>query len=117
MNNEKGTDYLDIKYNEKDKPKTDFPIHLGQYLINRFNIKPGEKLLEIGCGRCEMLNSFSELGLNISGVDSSEKTRDYAPKTISRLEILDTSQNIIPFDENEFDIIFTKSVIEHIFDP
>ena len=112
-----GTDYLDIKYNEQEKPKTGFPYQLAEYLVNRFELKSGQKLFEIGCGRCEMLNSFSKLGFEISGVDSSERARNFAPTNISKLEILDISKNNLPFDNNEFDVIFTKSVIEHISDP
>jgi len=36
--------------------------------------------------------AFSKLGLDISGIDVSERIRDYAPKTISKLAILDFSR-------------------------
>ena len=110
-------DYLDIKYDEKNKPFTDFPYNLAKHLLEKFKIKKGNKLLEIGCGRCEMLNSFGKLGLDISAVDISERVKNYVPKNISRLEILDITKEKLPFDDNGFDIIFTKSVIEHIHDP
>jgi len=110
-------DYLDVKYDTTEKPLTEFPLKLAEYIIKRFNLKPKSKFFEIGCGRCETLSAFSKLGLDVSGVDSSKRAKEFAPKNISKLEILDISKDKLPFEDNEFDVIFTKSVIEHISDP
>ena len=110
-------DYLDVTYAENDKPRTDFPFKLAKHIVNKFNLKENNKILDVGCGRCEVLTAFGQLGLDISGVDASERIQNFAPKEISKLEILDFSKENFPFDDNEFDIIFTKSVIEHIHDP
>ena len=110
-------DYLDLQFNENVRPHTSFPFNLTKYLVDRFHLEKGSKVLDIGCGRCEVLDAFTKLDLDISGIDASERIRDFAPKTISKLEILDFSKENIPFDDDEFDVIFTKSVIEHISDP
>lgn len=112
-----GVDYLDIAYNENEKPRTTFPFNLTKYIIDRFQIEQGSKILDVGCGRCEILNSFNKLSMDIFGVDRSEQARKFAPKTISKLEILDFSKEKLPFNDNFFDVVFTKSVVEHIFDP
>jgi len=118
MNNENkdGIDYLDVTYDENEKPRTDFPFNLAKYLVDRFHLE-NSKILDVGCGRCEVLDAFNKLGLDISGVDASERIRGFAPKAISKLEILDFSKENLPFDDDEFDVIFTKSVIEHVSDP
>jgi ubiquinone/menaquinone biosynthesis C-methylase UbiE len=110
-------DYLDVTYNEHEKPRTDFPFNLTKYLVDRFQLEKGSKVLDVGCGRCEVLESFYKLGFDISGVDASERIRGFVPNAISKLEILDFSKESLPFNDNEFDIIFTKSVVEHIYDP
>ena len=112
-----GIDYLDVTYTENDKPRTDFPFKLAKHIVDKFDLKENNKILDVGCGRCEVLTAFGQLGLDISGVDASERIQSFAPKEISKLEILDFSKENFPFDDNEFDIIFTKSVIEHINDP
>ena len=119
MNNKNNDeiDYLDVTYDENEKPRTDFPFNLTKYLVDRFHLKKNSKILDVGCGRCEVLDAFNKLGLNISGVDVSERIRGFAPKAISKLEILDFSKENLPFDDDEFDVIFTKSVIEHVSDP
>ncbi|NWJ30238.1 methyltransferase domain-containing protein [Marine Group I thaumarchaeote] len=118
MNNENkdGIDYLDVTYDENEKPRTDFPFNLAKYLVDRFHLE-NSKILDVGCGRCEVLDAFNKLGLDISGVDASERIRGFAPKEISKLEILDFSKENLPFNDDEFDVIFTKSVIEHVSDP
>ena len=112
-----GIDYLDVTYDEKDKPRTDFPFNLAKRIVDKFDLKNNNKILDVGCGRCEVLTAFGQLGLDISGVDASERISSFAPKGISKLEILDFSKEDFPFSDNEFDVIFTKSVIEHIHDP
>jgi len=114
--NKDGIDYLDVTYDENEKPRTDFPFNLAKYLVDRFHLE-NSKILDVGCGRCEVLDAFNKLGLDISGVDASERIRGFAPKSVSKLEILDFSKENFPFDDNEFDVIFTKSVIEHVSDP
>lgn len=113
----KSIDYLDVEYDENEIPRTDFPFNLAKHIVDRFHLKKNSKILDVGCGRCEILDAFKQLGLDISGVDASERIRVFAPKDISKLEILDFSKENIPFDDDEFDVIFTKSVIEHIHDP
>lgn len=110
-------DYLDVKYNENEKPLTDFPKKLIEYLANRFGINSDTTLLELGCGRCETLNAFSHIGLSAYGVDSSEKARTYASKSVSDVYVSDLENETLPFDSEKFDVVFSKSVIEHISNP
>ena len=56
-------DYVEVVYNEADKPFTTYPKKLATYLSSRFNIKKDCKILELGCGRGELLNSFIDLGI------------------------------------------------------
>ena len=51
-------DYLKIVYSEKRRPYTDYPSKLVKYLYDKFNLKPGMKILEPGCGRGEFLKGF-----------------------------------------------------------
>ena len=70
--------YLSIIYNENDRPKTSYPIKLCKFLFEKFNFKEGMSLLEIGCGRCETLNKFKELKLNVTGLDVSKEATSFS---------------------------------------
>ena len=106
-------DYVTLIYDEKRKPKTDYPLKLAEYLIKRFEIKPDDKLIDVGCGRGEMQNAFSQFGIECYGIDSAFS----AAKSDIKVELVDVSKETIPYADNYFDAVFSKSVIEHILDP
>ena len=110
-------DYLDIKYDQNDKPLTNFPEKLINYLVERFELNPNSKILELGCGRCETLQAFSNMGFSAFGVDSSEKAKEFESESILEVKTSDLENDELPFSSEQFDIIFSKSVIEHISNP
>jgi len=112
-------DYLEVEYNEINHPVTTYPEKLAVYLFQKFDLKVGQKLLEIGSGRCEILNEFRKLGLQTYAVDSAESAKEYATKAGAKFELglIEDSTSFNFFNEVSFDIIFTKSFIEHINYP
>ena len=67
-------DYLNIVYDEKLRPYTDYPAKLTQFLFEKFNMQAGQILLEPGCGRGEVLRCFKDLGMSVKGCDISLET-------------------------------------------
>tara|TARA_B100000989_G_C19478238_1_gene443920 strand:+ start:547 stop:1248 length:702 start_codon:yes stop_codon:yes gene_type:complete len=109
------SNYIDVIYNQKDKPFTIYPSQLIAYLINRFNIKENSKVLEIGSGRGEFINEFQKHGNNAFAVDNLNSTKEYFPDI--NFTILDLEKENLPFEDNTFDVVFSKSVIEHFYYP
>ena len=109
------TDYLKIVYDEKTRPYTGYPEKLMHYLFNSFEMQEGMKLLEPGCGRGEHLRLFRKLGLDVYGVDLSPE----APGLANDLDIsvCDLELEALPFLDDHFDIIYSKSFLEHLRDP
>ncbi len=108
-------DYLKVIYNRKDRPLTDYPEKLCNYLFHKFDMQPGMKMLEVGCGRGDHLKIYKSLGLNVSAVDRSEDIND----DLSGLDfkISDIEKNGLPFPDNHFDIVYSKSFLEHLSSP
>ena len=71
-------DYVDIVYNEQDKPFTDYPAKMIKYLIEKYDVPKKSKILELGCGRGEFLNEFYNNEMSSYGVDIS----NFAQKNI-----------------------------------
>ena len=111
----KNKDYLSVIYNEEDRPFTEYPTALTKYLTEKYFIDPNSKLLDIGCGRGEFLDGFSKCRLNCFGVDQFNHAENYFPNT--KLKISDLENEKLPYDDNYFDVVFSKSVIEHFYYP
>lgn len=98
--------YVEISYQETEKPFGKYPLQLAQYLTKKYELKVGMRLLDTGCGRGEFLHAFSQCGLNTSGTDLSTYCKDSI--------VVDLEKDKLPFEDEYFDVIFSKSVLEHI---
>ena len=106
--------YIDTIYDEKVRPRTAYPEQLCAHLVSRFQIRQGASILDAGCGRGDFLNGFQSAGLKASGIDlepSSAKVDGIVVK------YADLEKGDFPFEDSSFDVVFSKSVIEHLFDP
>jgi SAM-dependent methyltransferase len=106
-------DYLSIVYDEKRTPRTSYPRCLVAHLCNRLKLEKGSQILEIGCGRGELINAFHELDMQCSAVD-----RELYPNIPSLYyRSVDMLKDQLPFADNMFDLVYHKSLIEHLIDP
>jgi ubiquinone/menaquinone biosynthesis C-methylase UbiE len=111
-------DYLSVVYGEGVRPYTDYPSKLVKYLFEKFEMKPGMKILEPGGGRGEFLRVFKGLGMDAVGLDRSEESIDLLNEDDIELTICDVESSIgLPFKDNTFDVIYNKSFMEHLSYP
>ena len=108
-------DYVDVVYNETDRPFTSYPSKLARYLTDRYALSVGSRLLEVGCGRGEFVKGFIDSGLVGHGVDLSPAASQYFPEI--EVRITDLEHNGIPYGDGYFDVVYSKSVIEHFYHP
>lgn len=108
--------YLEVRYNKNTKPYTGYPSQLARYLFERLAMKKGDKLLDIGCGRGDFTKEFSDLGLEVAGMDREKGDSEMLQGIDIRIQE-DLEQDRFPFEDNRFDVVFSKSVIEHIQNP
>jgi SAM-dependent methyltransferase len=108
-------DYIDVVYNVENRPKTDYPDKLATYLFKKFEMKKGEKILEPGCGRGEFLSGFRKMGMDVYGCDLSPQ----AGEDLDGIEIkqTDIENNSLPYDDDYFDVVYSKSLLEHLWKP
>ncbi len=108
-------DYVEVIYNEKDRPFTSYPNKLTRYLFKKYEMVQGQKIVDVGCGRGEFLNGFIQCGLRGYGVDQSL----IANEICGEGEIIqsDLLNEPLPYPESTFDVVFSKSVLEHFYYP
>jgi SAM-dependent methyltransferase len=109
------SNYLSVVYDESSRPFTNYPEKLCHYLYHSFNLKPNMKLLEPGCGRGEFLVNFKKLGIDVQGVDISLEAKDYSANL--KIDICDLENEPLPYPNDTFDVIYSKSFIEHLHNP
>lgn len=108
-------DYVKYIYNENVRPKTDYPKKLISYLVERLEIPRESKVLDLGCGRGDFSQAFISSGMKVSAVDLSDWiTENYENVDFTQCDF--TKENL-PYGEDIFDVIFSKSVIEHLYYP
>jgi SAM-dependent methyltransferase len=106
--------YLDVRYSEQQKPYTGYPAQLTEYLSGQYLAGyRGSKLLDLGSGRGEFLHGFARQGFDALGIDRS---RPSAPKFSEPVIVTDYERAGLPFANDEFSVLFSKSVFEHIVD-
>jgi 2-polyprenyl-3-methyl-5-hydroxy-6-metoxy-1,4-benzoquinol methylase len=113
------SDYLQIEYSDKKRPLTDYPSKLARYIVETFRLNPSQSILEVGCGRCELLSQFRVIGFDTYGIDSAISAAGYAKDANASFELIEYKSGMSEaiFKGKKFDVIFTKSFIEHIADP
>lgn len=111
------SDYLDIVYDRKKKPVTSYPAQLVDYIIKQAGLTADDShvLLEPGVGMGDHLRLFRDVGFKVRGLDISPKSKDASPDL--DIDIMDADSTVWPYKDNQFDVIYSKSFIEHLVDP
>ena len=107
-------EYLSVTYSEKKAPYGEYPFLFGKFLLNKFFSKNG-KILDLGCGRAEYVKVFQDIGLESYGVDISPRVLEYGDGYNVKMANLNAGE--CPYEDDSFDFIFSKSVIEHMTNP
>lgn len=112
INKKANNTYLDVTYG--NKPFTDYPTMLSKYLVEKYSIKENSRLLDLGCGRGEYLRGFIEQGMEGFGIDQADIAKEICPTATIKVGNL---EDRLPFEDNYFDVVYSKSVVEHFYYP
>ena len=120
---------LNVSVNNYDKfaEKRHFEITSGKRYSIRFSERPmmksmmpnisDKKVLLLGCGtgqESELLEKYNPQ--KIVGIDLSEKSIEIARKSYPNCEFYLADMLNLPFDDNEFDFVYSSLALNHIED-
>ena len=108
-------DYINVIYNKEIRPISSYPKKFVSYNIKRFKIY-SKKILEIGSGRGDFINEFSRAGMDCFATDVSDSAKFYLDKNV-KFSLNNILNEKLPYQDNCFDVIYSKSLIEHFQDP
>lgn len=85
--------------------------------VQMLDLRPGQRLLEVGFGRGELLLHCAREGAKVSGVDYAHEALAVARETLAEVPDADVrvaDARKLPFETGSFDRVFSGDVIEHM---
>ncbi len=93
--------------------KHSYVFKYGEDLLNLLQAKPGDKILDLGCGTGYLTNLIAETGADVSGIDSSKEMINLAKQNYPALKF--ELMNAADFNFNEkFDAVFSNAVLHWV---
>ncbi|NGX28414.1 MAG: 23S rRNA (guanine(745)-N(1))-methyltransferase [Candidatus Anoxychlamydiales bacterium] len=88
---------------------------VAEKLAKHYNLKPGQKVLDIGCGKGFLLYDLTQVvpGLEIFGIDISKYAIENSKEEIkNNLQVADA--NNLPFEDSSFDLIISITTLHNL---
>jgi ubiquinone/menaquinone biosynthesis C-methylase UbiE len=94
-----------------------------QKALKLAHIQPGERVLDIGCGRGELVAHAALLGAEAVGIDYAEEAvriaeealAGYPPEVRERADVRLMNARSMEFDDQSFDLAFMSDIVEHLY--
>ncbi|WHY66896.1 class I SAM-dependent methyltransferase [Neobacillus sp. SuZ13] len=93
-----------------------FVSHFGGNLLQWLALKPGEKVLDLGCGTGDLANQMKQMGATIIGIDKSENMVQQAQKKYPGLTFRVQEAATMNY-RNEFDAVFSNATLHWVKTP
>lgn len=77
-------------------------------------LKPGQTVLELGCGTGLFSREIIADGLHLTSIDISPELLHIAKRKVPDLEFVQTDAHRLPFAESTFDVVLGSSVLHHL---
>ncbi|MGH2523992.1 MAG: class I SAM-dependent methyltransferase, partial [Anaerolineales bacterium] len=85
-------------------------------------VTPGMKVLDVGCGRGEILRHCARLGADAYGIDYAPVAIDMASRVVAgeqqspgKTGVAQADAKQVPFPDGYFDRVLMFDVVEHLF--
>lgn len=106
--------YLAVNFSSRNKPVTDYPSQLASFLLKTARAGSG-RLLDIGSGRGDLAQALRALGVEVEIADINPEASQLAGSEFIFRQI--TKDGTIAVQNERYETVLLKSVIEHLHDP
>lgn len=92
-----------------------FIFKYGEAVLDLLDPKPGERILDVGCGTGHLTNHIARTGAHVVGIDRSRTMIDAAHKAYPEIAFVVTDATEFAFDQR-FDAVFSNAALHWILD-
>ena len=93
--------------------KHDFVFQYGESVLELLDIKPGERILDLGCGTGHLTSEIKNHGADVTGIDASADMIAKAKESYPDVTFKVTDAADFHFDE-PFDAVFSNAVLHWV---
>ncbi len=88
---------------------------VAEEMAEYYKLKPGKKVLDIGCGKAHLLYELTKVvpGIEVVGLDISEYAIANAKEEVRPYLIKGTAQNLT-FEDNSFDLVISINTLHNL---
>jgi len=89
---------------------------IAEDMAKHYNLKPGSKILDVGCGKAFLLYEFTQVvpGAQVAGVDISEYGLANAKEEV-RPFLKSANATKLPFPDKSFDFVYTINTFHNLY--
>jgi 2-polyprenyl-3-methyl-5-hydroxy-6-metoxy-1,4-benzoquinol methylase len=85
-----------------------------QFLARTALLKPGDRILEIGCGIGTVVHELTAQGYDVCGTDISQVAIDYGRNKYGDIRLQVQPAEELAFEDGAFDVVLSFDLFEHI---
>ena len=88
---------------------------VAEKMATHYGLKPGQKVLDVGCGMAHLLYEFTQVvpGIEVNGIDISDYALSHAKEEIIDRLSYGQAQDI-PFEDNAFDLVISLATLHNL---
>lgn len=91
-------------------------LPIAQKMAKHYDLKPGDKILDVGCGKAYLLYEFTQAipGVEVAGIDISQYGIDNAKEEVKPFLQVENATKL-PFEDNTFDFVVSILALHNLY--
>lgn len=89
---------------------------VAQAMVDHYKIKPGDRILDVGCGKGFLLYDFTQVcpGVHVTGIDISDYAIENAKEEV-RPALQVGNATDLPFADDSFDLVISITTLHNLY--
>lgn len=90
-------------------------LPIARDIVAHYGLKPGDKILDIGCGKAFLLFEFTQAmpGVEVAGIDISEYGIEHAKEEVRPFLKVGSAAHL-PWEDNTFDFVYSINTFHNL---